>query len=503
MTASPDIVIIGSGIGGATVAAGLAPSGARITILEAGERLPDRPENRDQRAIFQRGVFRPKENWYEASGAPFNPGNYYNVGGNSKFYGAVLVRFRREDFGEIEHLGGISPAWPFPYEELEPWYSRAEALFEVRGELGDDPTEPKHSQPYPFPAIPDEAPIAKVRQKLRAVGMHPASLPLGVDLERWLKKAKTPWDAHPNADDGKMDAETAPLREALRYPNVTLITRATVRRLVAPNGRDVEAVEYDHNGERKTLCPKLVILSAGAVRSAALLLASGLGNRCDQVGRNFMNHNASAVLAVSPTFRNDAVYQKTFGFNDFYFHGGARDLPLGNVQLLGRVSGKILKANMPAVPEPLLELISRHAIDFYAMSEDLPVPQSRVRLDGDHIVLEWQRTNFEAHQQLVAKLKAVLRAAGFPLVVSRPFDRRTPSHQCGTVRMGADAATSPLDPNCRAWDHPNLYVVDAGFLPSSAAVNPALTIAAQALRVADHITRTELSADALAPRATA
>jgi len=506
MSASPDIVIIGSGIGGATMAAGLAPSGAEIVILEAGERLPDRPENRDQQAIFQRGFFRPKESWYEASGAPFNPGNYYNVGGNSKFYGAVLVRFRREDFGEIEHLGGVSPAWPFGYEELEPWYSRAEALFQVRGELGDDPTEPKHSQPYPFPPVPDEAPIAHMRAKLRAVGMHPASLPLGIDIERWLNKAKTPWDAHPNADDGKMDAETAPLREALRHRNVTLVTGATVRRFVAgPNGRDVAAVEYEHQGERKTLSPKLVILSAGAVRSAALLLASNLANRSDQVGRNFMNHNASAVIGVSPWFRNDAVYQKTFGFNDFYLHGGERDLPLGNVQLLGRVSGKILKASMPAVPEPLLDVASRHAIDFYAMSEDLPVPESRVRLDGDRIVLEWQRTNWSAHEQLVARLKSVLRAAGFPLVMSRPFDKRTPSHQCGTIRMGTDPSTSPLDPNCRAWDHPNLYVVDAGFLPSSAAVNPALTIAAQALRVADYITRTELRTDALsaAPRVNA
>jgi choline dehydrogenase-like flavoprotein len=505
MSASPDIVIIGSGIGGATMAAGLAPSGARITILEAGERLPDRPENRDQRAIFQRGFFRPNENWYETSGAPFNPGNYYNVGGNSKFYGAVLVRFRREDFGEVEHLGGISPAWPFLYEELEPWYSRAEALFQVRGELGDDPTEPAHSQPYPLPAVPDEAPISRMRAKLRAIGMHPASLPLGIDLKRWLAKAKTPWDAHPNADDGKMDAETAPLREALRHPNVTLVTGAVVRRLVAPNGRDVEAVDYDHEGERKTLRPTLVILSAGAVRSATLLLASGLANRSDQVGRNFMNHNASAVIGVSPWFHNDAVYQKTFGFNDFYLHGGDRDLPLGNVQLLGRVSGKILKASMPPVPEPLLEMISRRSIDFYAMSEDLPVPQSRVRLDGDRIVLEWQRTNWAAHEQLVARLKFVLRAAGFPLVLSRPFDKRTPSHQCGTVRMGTDPTSAPLDPLCRAWDHPNLYVVDAGFLPSSAAVNPALTIAAQALRVADHITRTELRRETLAaaPRATA
>jgi choline dehydrogenase-like flavoprotein len=478
---SPDIVIIGSGIGGATIAAGLAPSGARIMILEAGQRLPDRPENRDQRAIFQRGFFRPDESWYDAAGAPFNPGNYYNVGGNSKFYGAVLVRYRREDFSAMEHLGGLSPAWPFPYEELESWYSRAEDLYKVRGELGDDPTEPAHSSPYPHAAIPDEPPIAAVREKLRGQGLHPASLPLGVDINRWLARAKTPWDAHPNSDDGKSDAETIALAVALRHPNVTLVTGAKVTRIVG------ETVEYVHAGETKSLRPKLIILSAGAVQSAAILLRSGLANRSDQVGRNFMNHNLTAVLAVSPWFRNNAVYQKTFGLNDFYLDDGEGGPPLGNIQLLGRVSGTILKANLPAVPEWLLNQVSRHAIDFLAMSEDLPLSESRVRVDGDRIILEWQRTNFDAHLRLVGKLKTILRRAGFPLVVSSTFDRRTPSHQCGTVRMGADPATSPLDPYCRAWDHSNLFVVDASFLPSSAAVNPALTIAAQALRVADHI----------------
>ncbi len=492
--AAPDIVIIGSGIGGATIAAGLAPSGARITILEAGERLPDRPENRDQRAIFQRGFFRPRENWYDAAGVAFNPGNYSNVGGNSKFYGAVLARFRREDFGPLEHLGGLSPAWPFGYDELEPWYSRAEALYQVRGALGEDPTEPPHSAPYPHPPIPDEPPVATVRDRLEAQGLHPASLPLGLDLDRWLNKAKTPWDAHPNSDDGKMDAETAALSSALRHPNVTLVTGARARNLVAGEGGRVDAVDFLEHGEQKTLRPGLVIVSAGAVQSAAILLRSGLANRSDQVGRNFMNHNLTAVLAVSPLFRNDSIYQKTFGLNDFYLGDGAGGLPLGNVQLLGRVSGAILKAEMPGMPEWALNQLSRHAIDFLAMSEDLPLAESRVRVDGERIVLEWQRTNWQAHRRLVDKLKAVLRRAGFPLVLSRTFDRRTPSHQCGTVRMGDDPATAPLDPCCRAWDHHNLFVVDASFLPSSAAVNPALTIAAQALRVADHITATDLAA---------
>ena len=500
METSPDIVIIGSGIGGATVASGLAASGANILILEAGDHIADRPENRDQRAIFQRGHFRPKEMWHEHGGQAFNPGNYYNVGGNSKFYGAVLVRYRREDFLEMKHREGVSPAWPFPYEELEPWYSRAEQLFQVRGALGQDPTEPYHSQPYPFPPVPDEPAIASVRTRLQANGLHTYSLPLGVDIEKWLAKARTPWDAHPNSFDGKMDAETTALAYALQHKTVRLQTRAKVIRLeTSVDGSRIETVHYLQDGEARAVSPRLVILAAGAVQSSVLLLRSasdrfksGLANSSDQVGRNFMNHNSSAVLAISPFYRNDSIYQKTFGFNDFYLSDGEGGPPLGNVQLLGRVSGAILKANMPGVPEWLLSRISSHAIDFYAMSEDIPHPESRVMVDGDRIVLKWHRTNWDAHLDLVRKLKKVLKKSGFPILLSRPFDKRTPSHQCGTVKMGDDPATSPLDIYCCTYDHQNLFVVDASCLPTSAAVNPALTVAAQALRVAEHITMKEL-----------
>jgi choline dehydrogenase-like flavoprotein len=144
---NPDIVIIGSGIGGATIASGLAGRGASILILERGEPLPATPHARSTRSIFIDEHYRPKEMWREAGGAAFNPGNYYYVGGNSKFFGAVLIRYRKEDFSELEHFGGVSPAWPFSYDEFEPWYSKAEQLFRVRGALGGDPTEPFHSIP--------------------------------------------------------------------------------------------------------------------------------------------------------------------------------------------------------------------------------------------------------------------------------------------------------------------------------------------------------------------
>ena len=248
-------------------------------------------------------------------------------------------------------------------------------------------------------------------------------------------------------------------------------------------------------GERKTISAGVVILAAGAVNSAALLLASGesgVANRSGAVGRHFINHNCSAVLAIDPRTINHSVYQKTLGINDFYLDDGRGGPPLGNLQLLGRVTAPVLKSSIPRAPEWALNLMSRRSVDWYAMSEDLPNRESRVTVQGGRIRLDWRRSNWSAHEGLVKTFKERLRAAGYPIVLTKPFDRRTPSHQCGTVRIGSNPATSPLDPHCRAWDHPNLFVVDASFLPTSAAVNPSLTIAAQALRVADHIAKTDL-----------
>jgi choline dehydrogenase-like flavoprotein len=498
ITETVDVLVIGSGMGGATFAAGLAPTGASILVLERGERLQDGEHTRDARAIFQRGVFRPQESWLDGAGQAFNPGNYYYVGGNTKLYGAVLMRYRAEDFAPIVHREGSTPGWPFSYEELEPWYSRAEQLYKVRGTLDGDATEPRHSAPYPFGPVPDEPAIAAVRQRLKKAGLNPFSLPLGIDIDTWLKRAKTPWDAFPNAGHGKMDAESCGLAFALEHDNVELRENAQVSRLILePDGKRVFGVEVVRAGERTVIAAGIVVLAAGAVNSAALLLRSsqvGVANRSDAVGRYFMNHNSSAVLAIDLRVVNDSIYQKTIGINDFYLTDGRGGPPLGNIQLLGRVSAPILKANVRRAPEWTLRFMSRHSVDWYAMSEDLPNPESRVTVDGANIRLDWKRSNWTTHQALVAKLRDRLRAAGYPIVLSRAFDRRTPSHQCGTVRIGPDPATSPLDPFCRAFDHPNLFVVDASFLPTSAAVNPSLTIAAQALRVADHVARTDLGA---------
>lgn len=494
---NPDVIIIGSGIGGATMAAALAPTGRNILILERGEHLRPTPEDRDDKAIFIDGHYRPHEEWLNGEGQPFNPGNYYNVGGNSKFYGAVLIRYRKEDFTPIAHMGGTTPGWPVSYEELEPYYCEAEALYEVRGQIGEDPTEPWHSAPYPHSPVPDEPSIFAFRKRLSSLGLHPASLPLGVDLDQWLERARTPWDAFPNTGPGKMDAESAALRKALQHENVTLRTKAHVTRLMAGEDGRITGVEL---ASGQVLSAGLIVLAAGAVQTAALLLASangtypvGLANRSDQVGRNFMNHNCSAILALHPFRRNDAVYQKTLMLNDFYLTGGPNGEPLGNIQLLGKISGTILSASS-GLPRFLAGWIAARSVDIYAMSEDLPHPDSRVSLHHGQVKLDWKRSNQEAHLQLVARLKQLLRKAGYPVVLSRAFDRRTPSHQCGTARMGRDPAGSVVDVNCRSHDHANLYITDASVLPTSAAVNPALTVAALAIRAAKHIKERELAA---------
>ncbi len=275
-----------------------------------------------------------------------------------------------------------------------------------------------------------------------------------------------------------------------------LRTGARVERLlVAPDGKRLEGVEALHNGERVKIAASLIVLCAGAVNSAALLLRSadkGLANRSDMVGRHFMNHNSSAVLAIDPRTVNDSVYQKTLGINDFYLSDGKGGPPLGNIQLLGRITAPILKSNLTWAPEAALGLMTRRTVDWYAMSEDLPNPQSRVTVEGGQIRLDWKRSNWAAHLDLVAALKERLRAAGYPIVLSKPFDRRTPSHQGGTVRLGADPARAPVDAFGRAFDHPNLFVVDASLLPTSAAVNPSLTVAALALRAAHHVATVDL-----------
>ena len=486
--ASPDILILGSGMGGATLAAQLAPSGKKIVILERGEYLRDSPECRDPSAVFT-GHFNPREMWLDEAGGTFQPNNYYHPGGNSKFYGAVLMRYREQDFSPLKHMEGTAPGWPITYAEFEPDYQAAETLYQVRGDVAGDITEPPHSGPYPHPPVPHEADMIDLMDRMRAEGLSPSALPLGVDIDLWLKGGAVTFDGFPNTRGGKMDAETIGLAQALRHPNVTLITGAMVTRLIA-SGRQITGVQYTHEGAEKSMSAPLVCLCMGAVKSAALLLESanedhpnGLANSSDQVGRNFMNHNITAIIGVNPFRRNRSVYEKTIQLNDWYLKGGPNGEPLGNVQMLGRITGPIMAAETK-LPLWLATWLADHSVHLMTMSEDLPSSESRVTLKDGQIMLKWRRTNWAAHLALNAKLTRLLRKMGWPIVLTKTFEKRTPSHQCGTARMGDNPQTSVVGTNCRAHDLDNLIICDASVLPTSGAANPSLTIAALAIRTA-------------------
>ena len=494
-----DVVIIGSGVGGGCIAHVLAPTGARIVILERGRRMPREDRNWDPEAVYADAAYKSDERWIDGSGRSFRPGQFYYVGGHTKVFGATMFRFRREDFCAMEHAGGLSPAWPIDYDTLEPYYARAERLFGVHGEAGADPTEPPRSGPYPHPPLRHNPVIAEVAERLRAQGLRPFPIPSSVqDHAGGACVRCNTCDGFPCRLGAKGDAETCLIDPVLQHGNVALRTEALVVRLLADaSGRRIEAAELADGTQVRG---DLFVLAAGAVNSAAILLRSvhakhpsGLANSSGMVGRHYMNHNCTAVMAIRPLRANREPFQKTLALNDFYLGDGEGSPPLGNLQLLGKIMEPMLRGEIRSVPRPVRAWLAAHSVDWYAMSEDLPHPESRVRVRGDGaVVLDWRRSNLAAHKALVAKARRMLRAAGFPIVLTRAFSKDTPSHQCGTVRFGHDPADAPLDPFCKAFDHDNLYVVDASFFPSSAAVNPALTVAAQALRAGEHIAATQL-----------
>jgi choline dehydrogenase-like flavoprotein len=437
------------------------------------------------------------EKWYDGSnGQPFAPGVYYWVGGNTKVYGAALPRFRAEDFGEITHQEGVSPAWPFSYDDLEPFYTAAEELFEAHGSLGEDATEPPHSKPYPAPALEHEPTIQKLSDAFRRQGLRPFHTPNAMNLRSQADRdLETISDGAPSVGGLKGDAEVRALRPALAADDVTILTRALVTEILTDeSGKRATGLRVERDGKELIINAGSVVLSAGSVNSAVLLLKStsaahpaGLANGSGLVGRNYMVHNSTFFMGVNPFRRNRTSWQKTLGLNDWYVAARGKRFPLGNVQMLGKLRGAMVKSARPWVPMFLLDLITARSVDLYLTTEDLPDPDNRVRLEGDRIVIDWKPNNLAPHRELVREVSRAVRRAGYPIILTERMRIATNSHQCGTAVAGTDPATSVLDRDCRAHEVENLWVIDGSFFPSSAALNPALTIAANALRVAPKI----------------
>lgn len=507
-----DVIIVGSGAGGGTLAHRLAPSGRRILILERGDWLPREIENWDATAVFVDNRYVSADTWFDGDGKPFQPQIHYNVGGATKFYGAALYRLRERDFGDLRHHGGVSPGWPIGYDELEPYYTEAEQLYQVHGARGEDPTEPPSPSPYPFPPVSHEPRIQTLFDDLGRAGLHPFHAPSGIMLDEARPELSAcircaTCDGFPCLVHAKSDADVIAVRPALEHPNVTLVRNAVVRRLETDaSGRSVTTVVASVGGTEERFSGSVVAVAAGAANSAKLLLASasdrhprGLANGSDQVGRNYLFHNSRAFLAVS-TEKNDTRFQKTLGLNDYYFGDDDFAYPMGNVQMVGKSSAPMYRGEKPKLaglaPMFALDEVAEHAVDFWLSVEDLPDPDNRVTLNADgDIVLTYRPNNREPLEQLYRRVKGHLGHLGMhpnhliPRDVYMKNDVPVAgcAHQAGTVRFGTDPATSVLDRDCKAHEMDNLYVVDTSFFPGIGAVNPALTVMANALRVGDHL----------------
>ncbi|MEW1822548.1 GMC family oxidoreductase [Arthrobacter sp. NPDC080031] len=489
-----DIAIIGSGMGGGTMAYALKDSGAKVLLIERGHRLPAEPENSDLDEVYLKGRYKNADTWFNGrTGESFKPGVYYWVGGNTKVYGACLPRFRASDFEETQHAEGVSPAWPFSYADLEPYYTQAEKLFQVRGQIGEDPTEPPHSEAYPYPALDHEPAIQDLAESLRSQGLHPFRMANGLDADTPEKRALCATsDGAPNEAGLKSDAEKIAINPALEAGNTTLMTDTEVIRLIpGPDGRTIVAALARCDDRIIRIEADKFILAAGAVNSAALLLRSatkehphGLANSSGLVGRNYMVHNSTFFIGINPFKINRTRWQKTLGLNDWYEAGPTNPYPLGNLQMLGKLRASMLKMARAWAPTPILKAISDRSIDIYLTTEDLPRRSNGVSIVNGKIHIWWVPNNLEPHAELVRRVRRAVRKAGYPVIFTQRMGIETNSHQCGTAVAGHDPDSSVLNPGCRTHDLDNLWIVDSSFFPSSAALNPALTIAANALRVA-------------------
>ena len=442
------------------------------------------------------------------------PQTCYHVGGNTKVYGAALLPMRERDFDEVEHKGGISPAWELKYHDFAPYYAKAEKLFSVHGQKGQDPTEPEREE-YPYPPVSHEPDMQAIANNLKQLGYTPFNLPIGIKLNEIDKTLSQcircdTCDGFPCLIDAKADAEVNCINPVREHSNITLLTGAKVTRLhTSETGKEVTQVEAEIGDSTELFSADIVVVACGAINSAALLLRSandahpqGLANSSDQVGRNFMKHLSTVIVDLDDR-QNHATFQKTIGINDFYWGEADFPYPMGMVQNTGNIKADMIPGQAPALiaplvnvmPEPVLEFTALRTTCWWLQTEDLPESKNRVRWENGKIRVDYTLNNLEARDRLIDRWKQVLKKLHSTTKHVVPFGYYPSScmplsavgHQCGTCRFGTDATTSVLDLNCRTHDVDNLYVVDSSFFPSNTGVNPTLTVVANAIRVAEHL----------------
>ncbi|CAK6699440.1 GMC family oxidoreductase [Synechococcus sp. BA-124 BA4] len=490
-----EVIVIGSGAAGGTLAGALAARGRSVLLLERGGVMDLADQNVASVDLFRKDRYHPGDDWFGPDGDPFSPQTIYALGGNTKIWGGVLERMWPREFEGLPLQEGVAPAWPLSYDELAPWYERAEALYRVHGRAGVDPQEPPRSSPYPHAPLPLDPLFEPLRQGLQRQGSHPYDLPLS-----WSEQL----------DDPSGDAELFGVQPALAHRTTRLISNARVIQLhVDPSGREVKGVEAEIGGQRWMFRGDQVVLAAGAVNTPALLLRSrstlhpdGLANGSSQVGRHLMKPQLTAILQLARE-PHSGRFPRSLGVNDYVWGDQNVSFPLGHIETGGGVLQDAQFAESPPVlslitrllPNLALEQLAVRSICWWAMSPVLPDPGNRIELRGERLSIQYRANNLEAHDRLVYRWLSVLKAVDAdpltPQVRQAPFYPRGEAplavigHACGTCRMGDDPAHSVVDRDGRVHGLANLTIADASVFPSCPMVSPGLTVIANALRMAE------------------
>ena len=466
-----DVIIIGSGAGGSAAAYQLAQSGKKVLILEQGAELPKDGSTLDVEKVMRKKIFLESKVWHDEQGKPIVPQERSNIGGKTKWYGAALLRFGSNEFSADSAYQYLP--WPFPGEELNPYYEQAEQLLQIRH----------------FPIEPDFQKIVAGLQQ-RDSRWCAESLPMGLSAEilNNLNELKH-FDGFASPHDLKADAETKFLSDIRTLPNVDLFAEKKVIRLdPAPN--NPLTIQTIHCADGSQYQAGTVFLAGGAMHSPRLLQRycdiTGLAKTLpcyNMIGRNYKFHLLTAMLMLSASRKTDLLRKTTVMTHDDFLHS--------SMQPLGWMDGELLGPELPGFfPRWLANMIGTRVYGFFLQTEDGSHPDNRVIAESDtggtpHLHYNQNRipASADEHKRFVRKLQRDLLSIGYiGLTKSIPITGST--HSCGTLVAGNDPQTSVVDRKGKVHGMENVYVVDGSILPRLSRVNPALTIYAWALRVA-------------------